>query len=121
MARKKWRKLHDGLYMRHTGPGEIEGMLVEDTREADRAKKSLRNETDGRGVDHKTGMRLTASYPKSVQMQMHEELPESKRNPEARDWWLREKAPDNLIVRPNQIPGLRPRRTYFFMGRKGTR
>ena len=110
----KFRHITPNLSVRPIGNGQIEGQYQEEVGRALKAKRELRKETDGQGVVQKdTGLRLTSSYPKSVEMQMHEDMPETQHNQNARDWWLREHAPENLIADPRNIPGLKPRRKFF--------
>lgn len=116
----KFRRLTRNIFVRPTGPGQIEGEYREDIRKGLKAKEELRKMTGGEGVVQKdTGLRLTASYPKSVQIEMHEAAPETARNPEARMAWLRDHAPEHLIAHPSKIPGLKSKRSYHFFGRKG--
>ena len=118
----KFRRLTHNVWVRPTGPGQIEGEYREDISKSLNAKRELRKMSGGEGLVQKdTGLRMTASYPKSVEIEMHAADPETARNPEARDHWLRDHAPEHLLVNPNRIPGLKPKRSYHFLGRKGKR
>lgn len=120
---KKFRRLTRNIFVRPTGqPGQIEAEYREDVSKALKAKAELRKMTDGEGViQQETGLRLTASYPKSVEIEMNADEPETARNPDARMRWLRDHAPEHLIADPKKIPGLGSKRTYHFFGRKGKR
>ena len=117
----KFRRLTHNIWVRPTGePGQVEGEYREDISAGLKAKEELRKVSGGEGlVQQETGLRMTASYPKSVEMEMHADEPETARNPEARMEWLRDNAPEHLLAHPSRIPGLGPKRSYHFFGRKG--
>ena len=118
----KFRQLTRNIFVRPTGPGQIEGEYREDISAGLKAKAELRKMTNGEGLmQEETGLRLTASYPKSVEIEMHGDEPETARNPDARMRWLRDHAPEHLIAHPSKIPGLKPKRSYHFFGGKGKR
>ena len=104
----KWRNLTENIQVQMDRQGPSAARYVEDDTEGTKARKSIREKTDGRGL-RGSDLMMTASYPTSVKIEMHEALGDDKRDPQARMWYIANKAPECLLADAKHVPGCPPR------------